>query len=179
MTAFDPSQNYFQLFQLPESYQVDQSALSARYRDLQREVHPDRYAGGTEKDRLLAVQYSAWVNQAYQGLKSPVARAHYLLSLSGIDVDGQKTTTSDPAFLMHQMSMREQLMEVKGHENPEQAFDSLTAELDELIEHQCAAFERSFTEKDYAAATEEVAKMQFLFKLEKDVEQLEAEILDY
>jgi molecular chaperone HscB len=179
MTAFDPHQNYFELFQLPQSFRLDQSSLSQRYRDLQREMHPDRFAGGTDRERRLAIQYSAWINEAYQTLQSPVRRAQYLLSLQGMNIKPEQTMASDPAFLMHQISLRDQLMELKEQPNPEQALDDLTNKLDKLIDHQCAEFESSYNDQNYVVAKEVVMKMQFLFKLEEDAKHLEADILDY
>lgn len=179
MSAIDFNQDFFSLFQLSESYDIDSKQLQCRYRELLREVHPDRFAASSDGERRLAVQFSTHINEAYETLKSPVSRAHYLLSLHDIDIDPQQTIGNDPAFLMHQMSLREQLMDLRGKENPEQALDQLTSELEELIKHQCDAFKKSFAAKDYQQASVEVAKMQFLYKLEAEVERVEAEILDY
>ena len=179
MAGFDPQQNYFELFQLPQSFVVDSSELNNRYRQLQREAHPDRFAGDSEREKRLAVQYSAWINEAYSTLRTPVLRAQYLLSLSGVETSSEQTMAGDPAFLMHQMTLREQLMELKDQPDPEKALDDLTSKLDELIDHQCSEFEDSFNDQDYAVAKQAVMKMQFLFKLEEDVKDLEAQILDY
>jgi molecular chaperone HscB len=179
MAVFDFNQSYFDLFQVPESYQVDTVVLNQRYRELQQTVHPDRFAAGSDQERRMAVQYASWVNEAFETLKAPVARAHYLLSLKGSAPDAQQTIGNDPAFLMHQMSLREQLMELRDSGDPESALDHLREELDELIEHQCTDFEQRFNQKEYEQAKESVGKMQFLFKLEEEMEKLEAEILDY
>ena len=179
MPTFDFSQNFFSLFQLPESFSIDEEILSCCYRELQKEMHPDRFAAASDHERRLAVQYSSWINEAYETLKSPVSRAHYLLSLKGHDVDPQQTLGNDPAFLMHQMQLREQLMALKALNEPEHALDKLNSELEELIEHQCSAFKGYFANGDYEAAKVAVSKMQFLFKLEEEVERVEAEILDY
>ena len=179
MPVFDFTQSFFQLFQIPESYSVDQAVIKRRYRELQQTVHPDRFISHSDQEKRLAVQYSSWVNEAQQCLLSPVKRAQYLLSLKDITLDATKTLANDPAFLMHQMSLREQLMELKGADDPESELDKLRINLDELIEHQCADYQQSFESADYNAARESVMKMQFLFKLEEEAEQLEAEILDY
>ena len=127
----------------------------------------------------MAVQYASWVNEAYECLKSPVARAHYLLSLKDCAPDAQQTIGNDPAFLMHQMSLREQLMELRESDDPEATLDKVREEMEELIEHQCGDFEQRFSNGEYEQAKQSVGKMQFLFKLEEDMEKLEAEILDY
>ncbi|HKJ76321.1 MAG TPA: Fe-S protein assembly co-chaperone HscB, partial [Gammaproteobacteria bacterium] len=73
----DFSQNYFELFGLPEGFEVDSETLSLRYRDLQRALHPDRFAGASDRERRLSVQQTARVNEAYRTLKDPLARARY------------------------------------------------------------------------------------------------------
>jgi molecular chaperone HscB len=179
MPAIDFNQDFFSLFQLPESYDIDTEQLRCRYRELLREVHPDRFAASGDSERRLAVQFSTHINEAYETLKSPVSRAHYLLLLRGISIDAKQTIGNDPAFLMHQMSLREQLMDLRDKDNPEVALDRLSGELEELIDHQCTAFKSSYAEGDFEQATIDVAKMQFLYKLEAEVERIEAEILDY
>lgn len=179
MTAFNLQQNYFELFQLPKQFQVSLDQLNSRFRDLQRQAHPDRFAGASARDQRLAVQYSAWINQAYTTLQSPVQRAQYLLSLQGIHIDPEQTMANDPAFLMHQISLREQLLELKDQADPESALDALTSKLDTLIDHQCTEFDSCYRSQDYQKAKEVVMKMQFLYKLEEDARQLEADILDY
>ena len=71
----DFTRNHFELFGLPLRFRIDAPALQRAYRDLQRDVHPDRYAGGSDHEKRLALQASARVNEAYRTLKDPVARA--------------------------------------------------------------------------------------------------------
>ena len=105
----DFSKNYFELFGLPVAYIVDTEQLAERYRDLQRVLHPDRYANATEQERRLSMQGATLVNAAFQTLKDPLQRAHYLLTLKGIEMDAQRETTRDSAFLMEQLELREEL----------------------------------------------------------------------
>ena len=51
-----PNQNHFELFGLPARFAVDAAALEARYRELQREVHPDRFAAAPELERRVSMQ---------------------------------------------------------------------------------------------------------------------------
>ena len=82
--------NYFQLFDLPEDFALDQVQLGKRYRQLQKELHPDRYASGSAHEQRLAVQYSALINEAYATLRKALPRA---LSPS------EQTDRGMPAFL--------------------------------------------------------------------------------
>ena len=75
------NQNYFQLFDLSESFDLDLGKLSEKYHARQVEVHPDKFSGTTEKDKLRAVQLTSYLNEAYSTLKAPIKRAAYLLTI--------------------------------------------------------------------------------------------------
>jgi molecular chaperone HscB len=104
--------SYFQLFDLPQCYQLDLERLDRNYRNLQASVHPDRFVGDGAQARRLAEQYSGLLNQAYTTLKSPVERAAHLLQLLGVEIDGA-ATISDGDFLFRQMTLRETLHDVR------------------------------------------------------------------
>jgi len=107
----DFSRNHFDLLGLPVRYGMDAAALDAAYRALQTEVHPDRFAGGSDADKRLALQASARVNEAYRALKDPVQRAQYLLSLNGVDAVGDTDTQLPLDFLERQLERREEASE--------------------------------------------------------------------
>ena len=73
------SQNFFDLFGIPESFTVDLELIGEKYRALQTKVHPDRFADAGEQEKLAAVQYSSYLNDAFGTLVSPIKRAAYML----------------------------------------------------------------------------------------------------
>src|SRR5438046_8616665 len=103
----DLSRNYFELFGLPQRFGCDPVSLEDAYRRLQTEVHPDRFASGSDQEKRLALQSSARVNEAYRALKDPVSRAQYLLSLNGIDALSETDTQLPLEFLERQLERRE------------------------------------------------------------------------
>ncbi|MBU5881014.1 co-chaperone HscB [Vibrio cholerae O1] len=113
--------NYFELFGLPIQFELDGSLLSSQFRALQKRFHPDNFATASERDRLMAVQQAAQINDAYQTLKDPLRRAEYLLSLQGIEMNAEQQTLQDPMFLMEQMELREELESVTACADPEAA----------------------------------------------------------
>jgi molecular chaperone HscB len=117
----DFSKNYFELFGLPVGYIVDSAELSERYRELQRIVHPDRFANASDQERRLSVQGAALINEAYETLKDPVARGSYLLGLHGLEMDTLNESTQDMDFLMQQMELREELEGVRNQAEPYEA----------------------------------------------------------
>lgn len=170
--------NYFEIFGIPETCSPDLAALSDRYRELQREFHPDRFAGKSERDRLLAVQWAATINQAFDTLKSPLKRAQYLLSLKDVDSSGDKTVSNDPAFLMEQMELREALAEVREQTDPFTSLEALRDRAQGDYRQQQNEFAREFQQDNYFAAEATVAKMQFLVKFLAEVELLEEQLDD-
>ena len=92
--------NHFELFGLPVIFELDSACLATTYRELQRTLHPDKFANSSERERLLSVQKSSQVNDAYSILKSPIQRAEYMLAVCHEDIRGEQKTLQDPVFLM-------------------------------------------------------------------------------
>jgi molecular chaperone HscB len=111
------NQNHFELFGLPPTFDIDLSALDSRYRELQREVHPDRYASAPQAEQRVSMQLATRVNEAYRTLKSPLERARYLLKLNGVDPELETNTAMPVDFLTEQMELREALEEAVESES--------------------------------------------------------------
>lgn len=173
--------NFFELFQLPVACDVDRQLLARRYRELQKAVHPDRFAGDSERQQRLSVQYAAFVNEAFNTLKTPLTRNIYLLKLAGRSVDMEKNTVMDPAFLMEQMELREAVAELREEKGPEPELERLMTR----VEQETDAFQAEFNtcyeaggEQSLEQAEAVVRKMQFMVKLASELEQLESELFD-
>ena len=171
-----PGRNYFELFGLPERFDVDLVELASRYRELQRRFHPDRFAAASESERRQSVQMTAEINAAYQALRDPVARGRYLLELRGVAMHADTDTRMDPAFLMQQMELREALVEARKAADRGARLTGLQQEVVELMEQKVAALRRHLAasgDDANAAARNAVREMQFLQKLAHEVEELE------
>lgn len=116
--TLDLKQDFFALFGLPPRFGTDIAALDARYRELQREVHPDRFAAASQTEQRVSMQLSTRVNEAYQTLKSPLRRAGYLLQLHGVDPQFETDTAMPAEFLAGQMELRESLEEAAKAGDP-------------------------------------------------------------
>lgn len=170
-------QNYFEIFGLPVSYTVDRQALAQRYRELQQEFHPDRFAAKSEREQRLAMQYAAQINEANNTLKDPVARAAYLLQLAGVQINPEQTT-ADGEFLMQQMILRERLEEVRDAADPEAELEDLGSETAQLFNAQEQAFAQALESKALEDGKNALLKLQFLAKLQRQIEELEEDLLD-
>ncbi len=163
-------QNHFELFDLKPGFALDGAALEAAYRDIQARVHPDRFAHAGDAERRASMQWTTRVNEAYRTLKSPVARAQYLLELQGVDVALETNTSMPPEFLLEQMELREAL-ERAGDAKDAAALDALRAGL----RRETRTLEGSLAEAidargDYVGAAGLVRKLMFLEKLGAEID---------
>ena len=169
MQAIDFQKNFFQLFGLPERYRLDRADLSQRYRRLQNEVHPDRFADRPEAERRLSMQWTTQINEAYQTLGNAVQRGRYLLRQHGVDTQEETNTAMPVDFLMQQMEWREAIEEARN------ARDIVALQdLEGRLQHEMRELEAQLAAKiddaaDYQAAAGDVRKLRFLEKLADDI----------
>jgi molecular chaperone HscB len=162
----------FRLFGLPERFAQDAAQLDRRWRELQTEVHPDRFAAQGAAAQRIAMQWSVRVNQAYQRLKDPLKRAAYLCERRGAPIDAERNTAMPREFLMQQMAWREALDDA-GDSSALQA-------LAEQVEQQERASHRQLQalldeRNDVAAAAAQVRALMFVARFRQDIEhRLEA-----
>ena len=168
------NQNHFELFGLPVRFAVDAAELDRRYRELQREVHPDRFAAASDAERRVSMQLATRVNEAYQALKSPLKRAVYILQLRGVDPEFETNTAMPAGFLMEQMDWRERIE--AGAEKPE-ALLRLQAGLRDESGNIRARLRRQLDEdRDDAAASQTARMLMFYDKLDAEIDDRLAEL---
>ncbi|WP_299015758.1 co-chaperone HscB [uncultured Photobacterium sp.] len=170
--------NHFELFGLPFQFKLDGSLLSTQFRELQRRFHPDNFATASERDRLMAVQKAAQINDAFQTLKKPISRSEYMLSEKGIDIRGEHKTLQDPEFLMQQMELREALEDIPSASDPESALFDFEQQASALYKAQLADLEQLLNQESWEQAADAVRKLKFIDKLRYEVERLEETLLD-
>ena len=169
----DSSTDYFELFGLPQRFAIDEQALIERYRDLQQQLHPDKFASRPDAERRWSLQAASLVNDAYKTLRTDLSRAAYLLKLQGIQLDEETDTQMDPMFLMEQMELREAL------ESAEQADDcfaklaSIRTQLHASVGEQSHAFASAVEQADWTLARTITRQWQFLDKLRRETKSIE------
>ena len=164
------SSSYFELFGLAPAFSLDEKKLELAYREIQARVHPDRFAHAGDAERRASLQWTTRVNEAYRTLRSPVQRASHLLSLQGIDVAFETNTAMPEQFLMQQMELRESLESAVHGKDP-----NALAKLEKDLEAEKAGLEKQLAEridddKDYAGAAGLVRELQFLERLEAEID---------
>jgi molecular chaperone HscB len=160
-------QSHFDLFGLAPAYAVEPEALERSYREIQSRVHPDRFAHAGDAERRASLQWTTRVNEAYRILKDPVQRAKHLLELNGVDVAFETNTAMPADFLAQQMELRESLEEAKTPAALDQMRKGLSQQRSLLDKRIAEAID---AKKDYAGAAGLVRKLQFLDKLDSEID---------
>ena len=173
------NQNFFQLFDLPESFYLDVDNLSAKYRDMQTEVHPDKFATSPEQEKMRAVQMTSYINEAYSTLKSPIKRAAYILSLQGMDAESVNQNDLGMNLLLEQMQLRESLDELPKDESALPELDRLKKDVKERLSDKQNSFAGEVEQGEYICAKKIFHELQFLHKLLLEIEAGEEQRLDY
>lgn len=161
----DFSDDHFALFELPRAFRLDMAALDARYREIQAQVHPDKFAHAGDAERRLSLQWATRINEAYQTLKKPLPRAKYLLHLAGQDVGAENNTAMPTDFLIEQMEWREAVAEARAagnHHELEHLHHRLKQDIGERYDELAALLDEH---RDSPLAADRVRRMMFLDKL--------------
>ena len=159
--------NDFELFDVPQRFAQDRAALDARWKDLQREAHPDKFAARGAAAQRLAMQWSVRINEAYQRLKDPLKRAAYLCELGGAPVNAENNTAMPAQFLMQQMEWREELDTITGAAEG----DALSAQVLDARREALKNCEQLLDlQHDYAQAVGQVRALMFIERFCADIE---------
>lgn len=174
------SANFFELFGLPARFTLDRTLLDKAYRDLQAQVHPDRFADAGPAEQRVSMQWATRANEAYNVLRNPLSRARYFLELHGVDLAIESNTAMPADFLVEQMEWREAVEEARQggeHHELETLHQRLRSELDSryaalgVLLDEVEALQKN---RDHAAL--EVRKLMFLEKLLQEIDDALAEL---
>jgi molecular chaperone HscB len=168
--TLDFSQNHFELLGLPVRFAVEASRLERGYRELQSQVHPDRFATASEAERRVAMQWATRANEAYRTLRDPLERARYLLQLRGYDTEEESNTSMPADFLMQQMEWRE-AVDLARDDLDVDELDRLRGDIRDSQDEMLRMLERALdTDANFVAGCSLVRKLRFLEKLEAEID---------
>ncbi len=158
--------NDFELFDVPAQFAQDRAQLDARWKALQREAHPDRFAVEGTAAQRVAMQWSVRINEAYQRLKDPLKRAAYLCELRGAPVQAENNTAMPASFLMQQMAWRESLDDTDSVEGLEALADEVAAEQRRVQQELARLLDEA---QDPAQAVGQVRALMFIERFTQEV----------
>ncbi len=159
--------NDFELFGLTQKFNQDRTAIDTRWKELQREAHPDKFAAQGSAAQRVAMQWSVRINEAYQRLKDPLKRAAYLCELNAVPVNAENNTAMPAEFLMQQIEWREALDEAKTPEN----IDEIASQSNEYRRKQLLKIEHSIDiENNFELAVAHVRCLMFVERFAQEVD---------
>ena len=162
------SANDFVLFGVPVRFTQDRAAIDARWKDLQREAHPDRFAAQDAAAQSHAMQWSVRINEAYQRLKDPLRRAAYLCELGGVPVRAESNTAMPARFLMQQIEWREALEDARSLADVEALQTEVAAARAEVLADCARALD---VDQDLGAAVALVRSLMFIERFLEDTDK--------
>ncbi len=124
---------YFDLFDIPVAFHIDEAVLKASFIQLSRECHPDHFTLASEDKQEEMLEKSTQINNAYKVLKDFDQRLQYILSQKDM-LEGEGQDKLPQAFLMEMMEINETIMDLQFDPDP-----AKTAQAKEQI----AAFDTS------------------------------------
>ena len=162
----------FELFGITRRFDQDRKDLDTRWRDLQAEVHPDRFATEGAAGQRVAMQWAVRVNEAYQRLKDPLRRAAYLCELQGAPIEAENNTAMPTHFLIEQMEWREALDEAGTLQQVEALSAKVASHRNQALDQLGTVLDQG---RDFAAAAQLVRALMFVERFAQDVDhRLEA-----
>ena len=162
----------FTLLGLPPRFAQDRPLIDTRWRELQAQVHPDRFAAEGAASQRVAMQWAVRVNEAYQRMRDPLKRAAYLCELKGAPINAENNTAMPTGFLVQQMEWREALDEATSLSDVEALADSVATHHKQALEQLQTTLDE---QADFAAAAQQVRALMFVERFADDVDhRLEA-----
>lgn len=169
------SDDYFRFFGLNQQFKIDMPALEQAYLAIQKEVHPDRHARGSDADQRLAMQMTTLANTAFQTLKNPIQRGLYICQLHGVDAKLETNTAMPAAFLMKQMEWRESLDE---QEEDLPALEALMVEVEQSKDETLSEITQAIDgAKNYQRAAELLRGLLFIDKFAVELDDTIAALI--
>ncbi len=100
------NKNYFELFNINVSIDLNKSILDEKVKKLQLTFHPDKFINSTARERKIALMISSHINDGYKILSDIVLRVEYILKINNYEIDDSKTI-NDENFLQLQIKYSE------------------------------------------------------------------------
>jgi len=157
----------FELFGVPRAFAQDRAQLDARWKELQRQAHPDRFASEGAAAQRLAMQWSVRINEAHQRLKDPLKRAAYLCELQGAPIRAHDNTAMPTDFLMQQMAWREGLEEAETSAALERLLDETAQARTQALQQVGHLLDQA---RDAPGAAQQVRRLMFIERFAQEVE---------
>jgi len=166
--------NFFDIFGIPLSFRVDTSQLSRRHKELQKLLHPDKFAQKSTREKEHSSELSHYINTAYTTLLNPLSRGAYLLRRNGVDFhadDAMKTkkVQLDSEFLGTVLELNEELERVEKHDG---TIDGFEQRIKSAMEDLVAGVDAAFAKHDYEAVKKLLVRLRYYASMQDRIKEL-------
>ena len=166
LSGFD---DYFALFQIKPQFKIDRQALESAYLTVQKQVHPDLHAGGSEAEKRVSMQMATLANSAYRTLMNPIQRGLYLCAKNGVDPQLETNTAMPATFLMQQMEWRETLDEARDNASK---LEELYAQVEKTKKEVLLEVEQAIdVQQNFEVAAQKLRALLFIDKFSVELEE--------
>jgi len=156
----------FETLGVEATFELDLTVLEKRFRDLSREVHPDR-------SRRAELGQAMDLNAAYRTLRDDLTRARALLAARGVEVGGEERS-DDPEFLMEVMELREALGDAREARDLS-AVGRLATQVRGAYDAARAVLSRALGAHDHVSARAALGRMRYFRRFLDEVDVIEEE----
>ncbi|XP_041971646.1 iron-sulfur cluster co-chaperone protein HscB [Aricia agestis] len=156
--------NYFKVMGVKETFDLNESELAKKYKELQKHLHPDKYANRNKQEQEISAEYSSLVNDAYKTLLDPLSRGIYMLSLLGKEIP--EKTEVDNQFLMEIMEKSEEI------ENAESEADilRLNEENKKILNYLQQRVSKAFFDGDLKSVLQLLGRMKYYTSIDAQIQ---------
>jgi molecular chaperone HscB len=174
----------FDVLGLAPSLELDSALLEQRYRELQRQFHPDKFVQAGSNARRESLSRAVSVNDAYRLLKDELKRAELVFARLSDAPGKPEEDTAGPELLMEIMELREELAAVRKRADFARA-EELRAQVRSRQDAALATLKRAFTlPRDQLSAElrleagQALSRLRYYRRFQDEVEALHDELLD-
>ena len=152
-------QNFFELFNIEISVDINKSDLDEKVKILQNNFHPDKFTNGSDYEKRLALQISSYINDGYKILGDIVLRVEYILKINNFNKD-ESTTINDIDFLQEQI-MYNELIESLKENLEENVIDDNLSGIKLKLKNTINNIKLSYQDREFEDMWQNLSKLRF------------------
>ena len=152
-------QNFFELFNIEISVDINKSDLDEKVKILQNNFHPDKFTNGSDFEKRLALQISSYINDGYKVLGDIVLRVEYILKINNFNKD-ESTTINDIGFLQEQI-MYNELIESLKENLEENIIDDNLSGIKLKLKNTIDNIKLSYQDREFEDMWQNLSKLRF------------------
>lgn len=155
--------NYFTLFNLPQTFKVNQKLLSKNFYALQLKFHPDLFINDSYINKEIILNKSIEINKGYKTLKHFLSRAIHLLMLNGYNTDSVLLKNNN--YLKKYFVLYEAIDNLKETNFNQELWGIALDKIEKETVHCKNKIELEFENKNYKDIIPEIKNLLFLKKI--------------